>query len=120
MQIRRAIVDMGGLQSIVKILDSPVKDLRALAAETIAYVARFRRARRTVRQCGGIQKLVCISTEQIDLTSIIQSSTQRMIMLQKKLIFLHTGTDTKRSYVLQWHTFHLNVSVYVDVSWFVI
>ncbi|KAL7373163.1 hypothetical protein ABVT39_000343 [Epinephelus coioides] len=57
-QIRRAIVDMGGLQSIVKILDSPVKDLKALAAETIANVARFRRARRTVRQYGGIKKLV--------------------------------------------------------------
>lgn len=63
MQIRRAIVDMGGLQSIVKILDSPVKDLKALAAETIANVARFRRARRTVRQYGGIRKLVSISIE---------------------------------------------------------
>lgn len=50
---------MGGLQSIMKILDSPVKDLKALAAETIANVARFRRARRTVRQYGGIKKLVC-------------------------------------------------------------
>lgn len=59
MQIRQAIVDLGGLQSIVKILDSPVKDLKALAAETIASVTRFRRARRTVRQYGGIKKLVC-------------------------------------------------------------
>lgn len=54
---------MGGLQSIVKILDSPVKDLKALAAETIANVARFRRARRTVRQYGGIKKLVSICVE---------------------------------------------------------
>lgn len=53
---------MGGLQSIVKILDSPVKDLKALAAETIANVARFCRARRNVRQYGGIKKLVSIST----------------------------------------------------------
>lgn len=60
-QIRRTIVDMGGLQRIMKILDSPVKDLRALAAETIANVARFRRARRTVRRYGGIKKLVSIS-----------------------------------------------------------
>lgn len=60
-QIRRAIVDMEGLQSIVMILDSPVKDLKALAAETIANVAKFRRARRTVRQYGGIRKLVGIS-----------------------------------------------------------
>ena len=51
---------MGGLQSIVKILDSPDKDLKALAAEAIAHVARFRRARRTVRQHGGIKNLVGI------------------------------------------------------------
>lgn len=57
-QIRQAIVDMGGLQSIVAILDSPVKELQALAAETVANVARFRRARRIVRQHGGIRKLV--------------------------------------------------------------
>lgn len=63
MQICRAIVDMGGLQSIVKILDSQVKELKALAAETVANVARFRRARRTVRQYGGIKKLVSTSTE---------------------------------------------------------
>lgn len=66
MQIRRAIVDMGGLQSIVRILDSTVKDLKALAAETIANVARFRRARRAVRQYGGIKKLVSMSTENIN------------------------------------------------------
>ena len=57
-QIRRAIADLGGLQTMVKILDSPVVELKALAAETIANVARFRRARRTVRQYGGIKRLV--------------------------------------------------------------
>lgn len=60
MLIRRAIVDMGGLKSIVRILDSPVKDLTALAAETIANVAKFRRARKIVRLNGGIEKLVSI------------------------------------------------------------
>lgn len=65
MQIHRAIVDMGGLQSIVMILESPVKDLKALAAETIAHVAKFCRARRTVRQYGGIRKLVGISKAKV-------------------------------------------------------
>uniref|UniRef100_A0A673C1M0 Armadillo repeat containing 4 n=1 Tax=Sphaeramia orbicularis TaxID=375764 RepID=A0A673C1M0_9TELE len=64
-QIRRAIVEMGGLQSIVKIVDSEEEELMALAAETIAIVARFPKARRTVRQYGGIKKLVklldCVS-----------------------------------------------------------
>ncbi|NXE80267.1 ARMC4 protein, partial [Cochlearius cochlearius] len=56
--IRHAIADLGGLQIMVKILDSPDKDLKCLAAETIANVARFKQARRTVRQHGGIKKLV--------------------------------------------------------------
>uniref|UniRef100_A0A668AJZ4 Outer dynein arm docking complex subunit 2 n=1 Tax=Myripristis murdjan TaxID=586833 RepID=A0A668AJZ4_9TELE len=57
-QMRRAIADLCGLQSMVKSLDSLVKDLKALAAETIANVAKFRRARRTIRQYGGIMRLV--------------------------------------------------------------
>ena len=36
------------------------QQLRCLAAETIANVARFRRASRTVRQHGGIEKLVAL------------------------------------------------------------
>ena len=62
LQIRKTIVDLGGLQTMVKILNSPNKELKCLAAETISHVARFRRARRTVRQYGGIQKLVRILT----------------------------------------------------------
>ena len=57
-QIRRAIADLGGLQTMVSILKASNKDLKCLAAETIANVAKFRRARRTVRQHGGIRKLV--------------------------------------------------------------
>lgn len=43
---------------MVKILYSSNKELKCLAAETISHVAKFRRARRTVRQFGGIKKLV--------------------------------------------------------------
>jgi len=43
---------------MVKILDHDEKQLKCLAAETIANVAMFRRARRIVRQNGGIRKLV--------------------------------------------------------------
>lgn len=57
-QIRKAIADLGGLQTMVKILQSDDKGLKCLAAETIANVAKFRRARRTVRMYGGIRKLV--------------------------------------------------------------
>ena len=59
--IRRSIADLGGLQTMVAILDNPNNNqLRCLAAETIANVARFKRSRRTVRQYGGIEKLVSL------------------------------------------------------------
>ena len=57
-QIRRAVADLGGLQTMVTILQTKNKDLKCLTAETIANVAKFKRARRTVRQHGGIKKLV--------------------------------------------------------------
>jgi hypothetical protein len=56
--IRRSIADLGGLQTLVKILTEPDKDLKCLAAETIANVAKFKRARKVVRQNNGINKLV--------------------------------------------------------------
>lgn len=52
---------------MVNILDSPHKSLKCLAAETIANVAKFRRARRAVRRHGGITKLV--STADIVITT---------------------------------------------------
>jgi hypothetical protein len=57
--IRRSIADLGGLQTMVQILTEQDKDLKCLAAETIAHVAKFKRARKVVRQNNGIQKLVC-------------------------------------------------------------
>lgn len=55
-EILRGIVNKRGLQSIVKLLDS-VSELKALAAETIANVAKFTEARRIIRKHGGILKL---------------------------------------------------------------
>jgi len=59
--IRRSIADLGGLQTMVSILEPHNnQQLRCLSAETIANVARFRPSRRTVRQYGGIEKLVAL------------------------------------------------------------
>ncbi|NXJ89807.1 ARMC4 protein, partial [Corythaixoides concolor] len=78
--IRHAIADLEGLQMMVKILDSPDKDVKCLAAETIANVARFKQARRTVRQHGGIKKLVglleCVSVGPSSLTPYQAKDTE--------------------------------------------
>ncbi|XP_072290434.1 outer dynein arm-docking complex subunit 2-like [Eucyclogobius newberryi] len=57
-QIQRFMVKMRGVQSLVPLLDIALPELQALAADTLANVAKFRKARRTVRHCGGIDKLV--------------------------------------------------------------
>ena len=51
-------IPLSGLPILVQILRCHNRELKCLAAETIANVAKFRRARRIVRQNGGIKKLV--------------------------------------------------------------
>ena len=57
-QTRSAIVDLKGLPQLVSILSSTNRELKCLAAQTIANTAKFRRARRIVRNHGGLQYLV--------------------------------------------------------------
>lgn len=52
---------------MVKNLDAREKQLKALAAETIANVAQFHKARRAVRNNDGIKKLVSKYAESFKL-----------------------------------------------------
>ena len=91
----RAIADLGGLQTMVKILKDPNKELKCLAAETIANVAKFRRARRTVRQFGGIRKLVYL----LDTSS--HGGGGHMSVEEAKKVwvtYLFVGSSVGRSY----------------------
>ncbi|CAH1179048.1 unnamed protein product [Phaedon cochleariae] len=56
--IRRSIADLGGIGLLVKNLTEPARDLQILVAETIYNVAQIRKARKHVRKCNGIPKLV--------------------------------------------------------------
>ena len=47
-----------GVPLMIQLLKSPNRELKCLAAETIANVANVPRARRKVRQNGGLQQLV--------------------------------------------------------------
>ena len=58
---------------MVKILDHDEKELKCLAAETIANVAMFRRARRIVRQNGGIRKLVRHNCNMTEFTQFLHN-----------------------------------------------
>lgn len=56
--VRKAIVDLDGIPLLINILSEPNIDLKIMAAETIAFVGRVRIARKLVRKCGGIPKLI--------------------------------------------------------------
>ena len=49
---------VAGVPLMIQLLKSPNRELKCLAAETIANVANVSRARRKVRQNGGLQQLV--------------------------------------------------------------
>lgn len=57
-EIRRCINDLGGIALLVQNLSDPARDLQILVAETIYNVAQIRKARKFVRKCNGIPKLV--------------------------------------------------------------
>ena len=63
-----------GLQTMVKLLLGFNEELKCLAAETIAHVAKFRRARRTVRQYGGIRQLVSWEGKNVPVGLYIRNS----------------------------------------------
>lgn len=62
----------------MSILQTPNKQLKCLAAETIANIAKFRRARRTVRQHGGIGRLVALL--QCDIINDPQNAEEELSM----------------------------------------
>lgn len=57
-EVRKAIVDLDGIPLLINLLSEPSSNLKTMAAETISYVGRVRIARRLVRKCGGIPKII--------------------------------------------------------------
>lgn len=56
--IQKSIVDLDGIPLLVNILCEPAIDLKITGARSIANVAKIRIARKLVRRCGGIPKLI--------------------------------------------------------------
>ncbi|XP_066146687.1 armadillo repeat-containing protein gudu [Euwallacea fornicatus] len=56
--IRKCIANLGGIGLLVKNLTEPARDLQIYVAETIYNVAQVKKARKHIRQCDGIPKLV--------------------------------------------------------------
>ncbi|EDW77894.1 uncharacterized protein Dwil_GK24302 [Drosophila willistoni] len=73
--IRKTIIDLDGIPLIVDVLNSAMKNLKTMAAETLANVSKVRLARKYVRVYGGIPKLVDL----IDIKlSILQTPREQL------------------------------------------
>lgn len=56
--VQKAIVDFDGIPLLVHILSEPAMNLKTMAAETLANVSKIKLARRLIRKCDGIPRLV--------------------------------------------------------------
>ncbi|CAB4053895.1 Armadillo repeat-containing protein gudu,Armadillo repeat-containing protein 4 [Lepeophtheirus salmonis] len=56
--IRKSITLMGGIELMITTLSDPNKELQFLSSETLANLAKFRKARKIVRKNNGIPKLI--------------------------------------------------------------
>ena len=72
---------------MVKILEEQDKDLKCLAAETIANVAKFKRARKVVRQNNGIKRLVAL----LDAVKITPHQSYSQVELNKDIEVARCG-----------------------------
>lgn len=58
LDVAKNLTDLGIIPNLVYMLEDTSRDLKCLAAQTIANVARIRKARKIVRKAGGVPKLV--------------------------------------------------------------
>lgn len=62
--MRRYVIDLNAIDSLVLILDEPGSDIKAIAADVLANLAKVRVARRIIRNLDGISKVI----NQMDIT----------------------------------------------------
>ncbi|XP_055383292.1 uncharacterized protein LOC129613316 [Condylostylus longicornis] len=80
--IRRTVVDLGAVPLMINVLNTP-GELKTMAAECLANVAKVRLARKYVRKCGGIPKLVDLLDCKL---SILQTPKDELNLEDKKYL----------------------------------
>lgn len=56
--VQQSIIDLNGIVLLVHILSEPALNLKTMSAEILSNVAKIRFARRLIRRCDGIPKLI--------------------------------------------------------------
>ncbi|KAK2589161.1 hypothetical protein KPH14_001979 [Odynerus spinipes] len=87
-EMRRILINLGIVTSLIQLLKRPVKDIQVLAAETMAFVARVRKARKQIRIRGGIPVLLDV----MDIPdNILRRSFDELNNIQKEFLAVAVG-----------------------------
>ncbi|ESN98390.1 hypothetical protein HELRODRAFT_84530 [Helobdella robusta] len=106
--LRKKLSDYGAIKMLVKLLFDPDWLTRSLAAETLARVATFQRAKRAVRKEGGISKLVATkpfnqSSSSLNVNQTTSSTNQIIAEAKSASLALWTlSSGSRKNRKLMW------------------
>ncbi|XP_076620021.1 armadillo repeat-containing protein gudu [Colletes latitarsis] len=87
-EMRRSLIDLGIVTPLIQILKHPARDIQVLAAETMAIIARIRKARKQIRIRGGIPLILDV----MDVPdTILRRSYDDLNETKKELIAVATA-----------------------------
>ena len=91
-EIRRSITMMGGIEVSISILAESSSELHLYATEMLANLAKLRKARRTVRRCRGIPRLIDLLDVDASKVSVNGDSRSKTPFELKYAFCVSTGT----------------------------
>ncbi|CAL7936036.1 unnamed protein product [Xylocopa violacea] len=87
-EFRRYLIDLGIVTPLIQMLKHPARDIQVLAAETMAIVARVRKARKQIRLRGGIPLILDV----MDVPdSILRTAYDYLNEANKELVAVAIG-----------------------------
>lgn len=69
-ETRKLVTDLGGVPLLVKLLNDSARPLQILVAETLANVAKMRKAQKIVRKTDGLPQLVSFRIRYLDTSYV--------------------------------------------------
>lgn len=80
--IKRALINMGAILTLINNLNEPATDLQTLAAKCLAHLLRIRRARRIARTNKGIPHMMHLEVPQ----TVLETPLEKLSRKDKQLI----------------------------------
>ncbi|XP_015586963.1 armadillo repeat-containing protein gudu isoform X4 [Cephus cinctus] len=87
-EMRRYVINLGIIMPLIQMMKHPARDLQVLAAETMANIAKMRKARKQIRLRGGIPLILDV----MDVPDVIlQRSLEDLNEVERELVAVAVG-----------------------------